>query len=160
MWVSSMPSIRKKTSVPAAIPARTVAIESTARPVSTVSPIRYSAKAAGATAFGHSTLTPFTRQDARKEIQPKRRQHQRHQVDSPVRHEQEPGTSSRHTTDSTVTVKFAICRDDVAPIANTATCARKTLCARRVSARVRTGANPASVTNVTPQVDHGRKLKR
>src|SRR5271157_1290445 len=36
--------------------------------------------------------------------------------------------------------------DDVAPIANTATCPRKTACARRVSARVRTGANPTSVT--------------
>ena len=34
-------------------------------------PIRYSPNAAGATALGHSTLASFTRQDARKEIQPK-----------------------------------------------------------------------------------------
>ena len=64
--------------------------------------MKYSAKAAGATAFGHSTLTPFTRQDARKEIQPKAARTSGTRSTPRCVMSRNAGTSNRHTTDSTV----------------------------------------------------------
>ena len=83
--------------------------------------MKYSENAAGASAFGHSTLTPFTRQDARNEIHPKAASTSGTRSTPRCFMSRNAGTSSRHTTESTVAVKFMTWMADVAPIANTAT---------------------------------------
>ena len=137
MWVSSMPSTTKKPIVATAIPARSVAVCSTARPVSTVKPIRYSEKAAGAIALHDSTLTSFTWQDTRREIQPTAASTNGTRAKPRCVISSHPGASSRHTTDSTVTVKFAIWINDVAPSAS-GDVPRKPACALRFADRAPT----------------------
>ena len=144
--VSSIPRPVKKMTIPSPMPPSTHAIRSIERPVTTVSPIRYSEKAPLPRALGHSRLVPLTRAEMMKEIQPATPSSNGSRSTPRWVIIRNAGTRSRHTTDRPVTAYCIRCRPDVAPMANTASCPISTGSSCRIPGSRSTPVTPAKDT--------------